>query len=138
MLDILVQDRRDQHAAERFLRRVLNAEEQAPRVVITDKLASYPAALKRGLPSVEHRRHKGLNNRAENSHRPGRKRERVLHRFKTPAHAQQSLEPFSEPFSAVHTHFFPRRHLLSAPRYRQIRTERFAQWRDAARLPAAA
>ena len=78
VLDILVQERRDQHAAERFLRRVLDAEEQTPRVVITAKLASYPPAHKRGLPSVEHRRHKGLNNRAENSHRPVRKRERVL------------------------------------------------------------
>ena len=107
-------------------------------MVITDTRASSPPARKRGLPSVEHRRHKGLNNRAGNSHRPVRKRERVLQRFKSPAHAQQFLEPFSEPFSAVHNHFFPRRHLLSAPRYRQIRAERFAQWRDAARRAPAA
>jgi putative transposase len=58
-LDILVQARRDQGAAERFLRRVLDGEEQAPRVVVTDKLASYPPALKRVLPHAEHRRHKG-------------------------------------------------------------------------------
>jgi putative transposase len=91
VLDILVQPRRDQHAAERFLRRVLEGEQQAPRVVITDKLASYPPALRRVLPGVEHRRHKGLNNRAENSHRPVRKRERVLERFKSPDHAQHLL-----------------------------------------------
>ena len=119
VLDILVQERRDQHAAERFLRRVLVGEEQAPRVVITDKLASYPPA---------------LNNRAENSHRPVRKRERVLQRFKSPDHAQRFLEPFS----AVQNHFRPRRHLLSADQYRQIRTERFQQWREAARLVPAA
>ena len=134
VLDILVQERRDQHAAERFLRRVLDGEEQAPRVVVTDKLASYPPALRRVLPGVEHRCHKGLNNRAENSHRPVRKRERVLQRFKSPDHAQRFLEPFS----AVQNHFRPRRHLLSADHYRQIRTERFQQWREAARLVPAA
>jgi putative transposase len=47
-------------------------------VVITDKLASYVPALKRILPHTEHRCHKRLNNRAENSHLPTRKRERVL------------------------------------------------------------
>jgi putative transposase len=134
VLDILVQARRNQEAAERFLRRVLGGEDRAPRVVVTDKLASYPPALKRVLPHAEHRRHKGLNNRAENSHRPVRKRERVLQRFKSPEHAQQFLEPFS----AVCNHFRPRRHLLPAERYRQLRTERFEQWREAARLQPAA
>ena len=130
MLDILVQERRNQEAAERFLRRVLEGEGHGTRVVVTDKLASYPPALKRVLPGTEHRRHKGLNNRAENSHRPVRKRERVLQRFKSPEHAQRFLEPFS----AVCNHFRPRRHLLPAEQYRQIRTERFQQWREAARL----
>ena len=65
MLDILVQERRNQEAVEAFLRRVLAGESRAPRVVVTDKLASYPPALKRILPGAEHRRHKGLNNRAE-------------------------------------------------------------------------
>ena len=134
VLDILVQERRNQHAAERFLRRVLDGEARAPRVVVTDKLASYPPALKQVLPGVEHRRHKGLNNRAENSHRPVRKRERTLQRFKPPAHAQQFLEPFS----AVQNHFRPRRHLLPAEHYRQLRRTRFQQWRDAAQLEAAA
>jgi putative transposase len=77
---------------------------------------------------------KGLNNRAENSHRPVRKRERVLQRFKSPAHAQHFLEPFS----AVQNCFRPRRHHLSADRYRRIRTERFQLWREAARLLPAA
>src|SRR6202011_3182608 len=50
VLDILVQERRDQAAAERFLRRVLDGEGGAePRVVITDKLASYPPAIRRAL-----------------------------------------------------------------------------------------
>jgi putative transposase len=134
VLDILVQDRRDQQAAERFLRRVLDGEGCGPRVVVTDKLASSPPALKRVLPHAEHRRHKGRNNRAEHSHRPVRKRERVLQRCKSVAHAQHFLEPFS----AVCNHFRPRRHRLSAPDYRQLRTRRFRQWREAARLAPAA
>jgi putative transposase len=134
VLDILVQERRNQDAAERFLRRVLGGEEVAPRVVVTDKLASYPPALKRVLPQTEHRRHKGLNNRAEHSHRPVRKREGVLQRFKSPDHAPRFLEPFS----VVCTHFRPRRHLLPAQQYRQLRTECFQQWREVVGLAPAA
>jgi putative transposase len=84
VLDMLVQERRDQAAAEAFLRRVLaSCEGTAPRVIVTDKLASYVPAIKRVLPIAEHRRHKGVNNRAENSHLPVRKRERTLQRFKS-------------------------------------------------------
>ena len=61
----LVQGRRNQEAAAAFLHRVVDGSEYAPRVVITDKLASYPPAVRRVLPGVDHRRHKGLNNRAE-------------------------------------------------------------------------
>jgi len=111
VLDILVQPRRNQEAAEAFLRRLVDGNGYRPRVVITDKLASSPPALRRVLPGVEHRRHKGLNNRAENSHRPTRRRERVLQRCKSPAHAQ----PFLAPFGPISDHFRPRRHLLPAP-----------------------
>jgi putative transposase len=134
VLDILVQERRNREAAERFQRRVLAGEEQAPRVVVTGKLASYPPALRRVLPVTEYRRHKGLNNRAKNSHRPVRKRERMLQRFKSPEHVQRFLEPFT----ALCNHFRPRRHLLPAEQYRQLRAERFRQWREAARLQPAA
>ncbi len=135
VLDILVQSRRDQHAAERFLRRVLEGEDDAePRVVVTDKLASYPPALRRVLPNSEHRRHKRLNNRAENSHRPVRKRERAMQRFKSPEQAQRFLETFS----AVCNQFRPRRHRLSPERYRQTMRRRFQQWREIARLAPAA
>jgi putative transposase len=67
-----------------------------------------------------------LNNRAENSHLPTRKRERILQRFKSAEHAQRFLGPFS----AVSNHFRLRRHLLTASGYRQIRTERHAVWRE--------
>ncbi len=126
VLDILVQSRRDQLAAEHFLRQVVDGVGFEPRVVITDKLASYPPAIRRVLPNTEHRRHKRLNNRAENSHLPTRKRERVLQRFKSAEHAQRFLGPFS----AVSNHFRPRRHLFTASAYRQLRTERQAVWLD--------
>ena len=68
VLDILLQTRRDKQAAKRFFKKLLKGLRYVPRVVITDKLRSYGAALKEIMPSVEHRQHKGLNNRAELSH----------------------------------------------------------------------
>src|SRR3981081_4733930 len=133
VLDILVQERRDQAAAERFLRRVLDGEGGAePRVVITDKLASYPPAIRRVLPTTEHQRHKRLNNRAENSHLPTLKRERVLQRFKSAEHAQRFLGPSS----AVSNYFRPRRHRLTASAYRHIRIHAHIAWQDVAQAGA--
>jgi putative transposase len=84
VLDILVQSRRDTRAAKRLLRKLLKRQCRASRVMVTDKLASYGAAKCQVMPSVEHRRHKGLNNRAETSHQPTRRRERQMKRFKSP------------------------------------------------------
>src|SRR3954471_1741825 len=63
VLDVLVQRRRDKKAAKRLLRKLLKRQARVPRVMITDKLPSYGAAKGEVMPSVEHRRHKGLNNR---------------------------------------------------------------------------
>jgi putative transposase len=134
VLDILVQGRRNQEAAESFLHRVVDGCGCRPRVVVTDKLASYPPAVRHVLPGVEHRRHKGLNNRAENSHRPTRRRERALQRFKSPEHAQQFLAPFGP----ISDHFRPRRHRLAAPDYHRLLRARFASWREITGLQAAA
>jgi putative transposase len=70
VLDILVTSRQDARAAARFFRKLLTGLEYVPRVVVTDKLASYGAARRRVLRSVEHRRSRYLNNRAKNSHQP--------------------------------------------------------------------
>ncbi len=78
VLDILVQSRRDKQAAKRLLRKLLKKQCRPPRVMITDKLASYAAAKKEIMSGVEHRQHKGLDNRAENSHQPTRRRERQM------------------------------------------------------------
>jgi len=104
-----------------------------PRVLITDKLASYGVAHRRLIPSVEHRRSRYLNNRAENSHQPTRQRERAMKRFTSPGHAQRFLSAFS----GISPHFRPRRHRLSADAYRREMTSRFARWNDIVGLPTA-
>ena len=134
VLDILVQRRRDRAAAETFLCRLLAGLQYAPRVLITDKLASYGAAKRRVLPRVEHRRHKGLNNRAENSHQPTRRRERAMQRFKSPEQAQQFLSAFGP----ICNHFRPGRHLLPADQYRQEMRSRFRAWREVTGLATCA
>ena len=53
VLDILVQSTRDRKAAKRFFRKLLKGLRYVPRVVITDKLASYGAAMRENLRSVE-------------------------------------------------------------------------------------
>jgi putative transposase len=94
VLDILVQSRRDKGAAKRLLRKLLKRRCRAPRVLITNKLACYGAAKSQVMPSVEHRKHKGLNNRAENSHQPTRRRERQMKRFKSAGQrSDQQLVP---------------------------------------------
>lgn len=89
-LDILVQSRRNKTAADRFFRKLFK-QYGLPRVVITDKLRSYGTALKTLGPGIDHRSHKGLNNRAEISHRPTRRREKIMGRFKSPRQAQRFL-----------------------------------------------
>ena len=89
--DILVQSRRDTQAAKRLLCKLLKRQCRVPRVLITGTLASYGAAKREVMPSVEHRKHKGLNNRAENAHQPTRRREQQMKRFKSAGQAQRFL-----------------------------------------------
>jgi putative transposase len=95
VLDILVQNRRDKAAARRFFRRLLKRTRTVPRVIVTDKLRSYRAAHREVMPSVEHRSHKGLNNRAENSHQPTRERERAMKGFRGVGGTQRFLAAFT-------------------------------------------
>lgn len=124
VLDVLVQSRRNTKAAKRFFRKLLNGLHYVPLVIITDKLRSYGAAKRDILPDVEHRQHKRLNNRAENSHQPTRLREKKMRRFKSAKHAQRFLSAFG-PLSQ---HFQPRRHRLSAQEYRATLQNCFQQW----------
>jgi putative transposase len=94
VLDILVQRQRDKRAAKTFFRKLLKGLAYVPRVIITDQLRSYGAARREILPGVEHRQHRYLNNRAENSHQPTRQREQRLQGFKSPGHAQRFLAAY--------------------------------------------
>ena len=134
VLDVLVQSRRNARAAKRFFRKLLKGLRYVPRALVTDKLASYGVAARELMASVEHRRSRYLNNRAENSHQPTRQRERAMKRFKSVRHAQRFLSAFS----GISTHFRPRRHRLSATGWRTEMAERFAVWREVTELDTAA
>ncbi|MET8538699.1 IS6 family transposase [Streptomyces sp. NPDC005065] len=135
VLDILVQSKRDAKAAKRFMAKLMKKQRRVPRVLVTDKLRSYGVAHRELMSSVEHRSHKGLNNRAENSHQPTRQRERAMKYFRSPDAAQKFLAVFSQ----ISPHFRPRRHLMTAPGYRAEMRHRFTTWNQitgAAGLPA--
>ena len=129
VLDILVQKRRDTDAAKHFFRTLLSGGMDAPRVIVTDKLKSYAAAKREVLPKVEHRKSRYLNNRAEVSHQPTRRRERQMQRFKSIRQAQRFLSAHSR----IHSHFQLRRHLTSAAEYRSNRDTAFGIWEQVAR-----
>jgi putative transposase len=126
VLDVLVQSHRNAVSAKRFFRKLLKGLRYVPRVLVTDKLGSYQVAHRELMSSVEHRRSRYLNNRAENSHQPTRQRERAMKRFKSLRHAQRFLSAFS----GISAHFRPRRHLLSATEWRTEMADRFAVWRQ--------
>ena len=126
MLDILVQSRRDAGAAERFFKQMLKGLPYVPRVVITDKLRSYGMAQRTLLPDVEHRQSRYLNNWAENSHRPTRRRERQMQRFKSARQAQRFLPAHA----FIYGHFHPRRHRTTATIYRSARAIAFRVWKE--------
>ena len=126
VLDVLVQSRRDKRAAKRLLRKLLKRQMRPPRVLITDKLASYPAAKKEPIPGVEQRRHKGLNHRAENPHQPTRRRERQMKRFKSAGQAQRFLSAHDQ----INNLLPLRRDHVTATEYRTARAQAFAIWAE--------
>jgi putative transposase len=126
VLDILVQERRNGTAAKRFFKQLLGGLGYKPRRLVTDGLRSYGVAQRAILPDVRHRTSRYLNNRAENSHRPTRRRERQMQRFKSSDEAQRFLSTHS----MIYGHFRPRRHLIPAADYRRARSKAFRIWRQ--------
>ncbi len=124
VLDLLVQRRRDKGAALKLMRRLLKKHGFAPAVLVTDRLRSYGAAKSEMGLSACHERGLRLNNRAENSHQPVRRREREMQRFKSPGAAQRFLSVHA----GVHNTFNVQRHLVSRNALRVLRGEALRTW----------
>lgn len=132
VLDILVLKHRSAKAAKRFLTRLI-AHFGRPRVIVTDKLRSYIKPIKALAPGADHRAHKGLNNFIEGSHRPTRKREKIMGRFKSARQAQKFLSAHDQ----INIIFRPRRYRLSGNSYRHARSDAFDLWQGyAAKMSA--
>jgi putative transposase len=125
VIDILVQPRRDQRAAERFFGRLLRGQGKQPFCIITDKLRSYSAALRTILCGVAHHTDRYANNRAEASHQPTRQRERQMRRFKSAGQAQRFLSLHG----VLQNLFRVGRHLLRSANHRLLRSRSFEVWR---------
>ena len=129
VLEVLVQSRRNAKAARHLMRKLLKGQKRSPWVMITDKLRSYAAAKREMIPGVEHRSHKGLNNWAENSHQPIRRRERIMKRFKSTRHLQRFVS-IHDPIANL---FHIPRHDIAAGHYRELRSAAMSLWAEIAR-----
>src|ERR1700731_552191 len=127
VLEILVQPQRDKAAALRLLRKLLRRQGFVPTVIVTDKLRSYGAALRKIGFSGLHEQGMRANNRAENSHQPHRRREQKMQGFKSIKSAQR----FVSAHAAVYNTFNVQRHLVRRPTHRQFRTAAHNSWSNA-------
>ncbi|WP_143217439.1 IS6 family transposase, partial [Acetobacter sp. DsW_063] len=130
ILDEILQTRRNTKAAKRLLTQLLKKPGVRPKRTIAYKVKSCGAAKRQVIPCVEHRSHKGLNNRAENSHLPLRKRERALQKFRSPGGCQR----FISVFSAIRNLFVPPASLDNAISRHLHHLRAFAQWNSAVAL----
>ena len=126
VLDFLVQRRRCARSARRLLRKLLKKQGFAPKRITTDKLKSYPVAIHKERLCAVHDQGLRANNRAENSYKPVRQRERKQQRFKTAGSAQRFLSIHA----AVQNAFYVQRHLLPRRIFKTFRAETFAVWRQ--------
>jgi len=127
VLDEILQARRNTIAAKRLFARLMKKHSCTPKRFVTDKLRSYGAAKREIAPGIEHRSHKGLNNRAENSHLPFRKRERAMQGYRSPG----GLQRFVSIHSAIRNCFSVPARRRSALTIRYHRLEAFDAWNAA-------
>ena len=124
ILESYVTKTRDKSAALGFMKKALKRHGRA-EVIVTDGLRSYPAAM-RELGNLDRREMgKWLNNRAENSHLPFRRRERAMLRFRR----MKTLQKFASVHANVQNHFNLERHLVDRPTYKLLRSVALAEWR---------
>jgi len=125
VLESFVTKRRDRKAALTFLRRIIRRY-GSPKAIVTDKLRSYRAAMKE--LGIDYRQETGqwLNNRAENSHQPFKRRERAMAKFRS----TKSLQKFVSIHASVHNHFNKERHLNNANNFKVDRAAALCEWRE--------
>ena len=128
VLDVLVQSKRNKHAALKLMRKLLKKYGFAPETFVTDDLRSYGAAARELGIERRHRTGRWRNNRAENSHQPTRRRECKMQGFKSAGSAQRFLSTHA----AVYNTFNVQRHLTSASTHRAFRASAMKTWRAAA------
>ena len=124
VLEAFVTKTRDKEAALRFLKKAMKRYGQ-PNVIVTDGLASYGAALKELGNQDKQQTQRYLNNQAENSHQPFRRRERAMQRFRRPAY----LQKFASTHASVSNHFYLQRHLSSRSIFKANRDRALQEWR---------
>jgi transposase-like protein len=132
ILDILVQAKRNKHAALRLMRKLLKKGGRAPLVLVTDKLGSYGAAFRAMGLTGRHHQARWKNNRIEGSHVHVRRRERRMQGFRSPGSAQRFLSIHDATYNTFNT----RRHLCHAPHHRDRRQKAFGLWNEAAHAAA--
>ena len=124
VLESFVTKTRDKRAALKFLKKAMRKHGQ-PEVIVTDKLRSYGAALKEIGAGDRQETGRWMNNRAENSHLPFRRRERAMLRFRR----MRSLQKFAAVHASVSNHFNRERSLSSRPLFKANRAAALAEWR---------
>jgi putative transposase len=124
VLEAVVTAKRDKAAALQLLKRIMKKYGR-PRKIVTDGLRAYSAAMKEVGNADRQEVGRGLNNRAENSHQPFRRRERAMQRFRS----MKTLQKFSSVHAQVHNHFNQERHLVTRQIYKQRRSAALAEWR---------
>jgi len=125
VLEVFVTKRRDRRAALKFLKRAMKRYGQ-PKVIVTDRLRSYRAAMNVIGNGADQECGRWLNNRAENSHQPFRRRERAMSKFRD----VKTLQKFASVHASIHNYFNRERHLYSRENFKQNRFAALAEWRQ--------
>ncbi len=125
VMESYVTKRRDRKAALKFLKKSMKRHGR-PDILVTDKLRSYGGAMKEIGNAQRQETGRWLNNRAENSHLPFRRRERAMQRFRS----MRSLQKFAAVHASVCNHFNQERHLYSRDNFKLIRAAALAEWRQ--------
>ena len=125
VLESFVTKKRDRKAALGFLKKAMKRYGR-PEVIVTDRLRSYRAAMREIGNEARQVTGRWLDNRAENSHQPFRRREWAMAKFRSPA----TLQKFAAVHASVHNHFNQERHLYSRKNFKLNRSAALAEWRE--------